>query len=165
MNFMRLIELPVKILKVILGLNMLISLMLIFMNVCLRTFFSISIIWVEPTVIYLIIWSVFLGTGLVYFDDEHISMGLIYDKLSEKGKRILDIFNGIIIMLVSLFLLIYGSQVTKKLYILGQRSMDGNIPLYLIMISIPIGAALVIFATLIKLITNIAQPSIRGDES
>ena len=139
------LDAPVAALKILLGLNMLLSLVLTFVNVLLRTAGTDTIEWVEPLVIYLIMWTVFLGAGLIFSDDEHLTMGLIYDCLPSVWKKVLDVLNGVLTIAASLFLMYFGFLVTRNLYLLGQTSTDGHIPLYLVMLSIPVGGAVTIY--------------------
>lgn len=149
MNWTKLLDVPFKVLKILVGLNMLLALLLLFTNVVLRTAGFTTLEWVEPLVVYLIMWTVFLGAGLVFSGDEHLSMGILYDRVSKPVQRVLDIANNVLIIAVSAFLIYYGWIVTRNLHMLGQKSMDGNIPLYLVMLSIPVGAAVTIVTLLI----------------
>ncbi len=142
--FIKTVDRMVSILRILLGISLLFTLSLLFINVFLRTFTDTSIIWAEPVTIYLIIWIVFLGTGLVFSGDEHLTLGLLYDFVPECWKTVLDRLNQCLTVVVSLFLIYFGFQLTVDLYLLGQRSQDGLIPLYLVMASIPIGAVVTI---------------------
>lgn len=152
MKWAKLLDVPYKVLKILVGLNMLLALLLLFVNVVLRTGGFATLEWVEPLVVYLIMWMVFLGTGLVFAGDEHLSMGILYDRASKPVQRLLDVFNNILVIAVSIFLVYYGSIVTRNLHMLGQKSMDGHIPLYLVMLSIPVGAAVTIITVLVALL-------------
>ena len=159
--FKKMLDVPVSILKILLGINFLGALILIFINVILRTANLATLEWAEPLVIYLIMWAVFLGAGLIFSDDEHLSMGILYDYLPQVGKKILDVFNCILTIAVSFFLIYFGAIVTRNLYVLGQTSMDGNIPLFLIMVSIPLGGLVTIYCLILTWL--IKRPSGQRD--
>jgi len=164
MRWTKLLDVPLKVLKILVGLNMLLALLLLFANVVLRTFGFATLEWVEPLVVYLIMWTVFLGAGLVFSGDEHLSMGIVYDRVSKPVQRVLDVFNNVLVLAVSVFLIYYGSIVTRNLHMLGQKSMDGHIPLYLVMLSIPVGAAVTIITIIIGMLKPNEQPTPAKEE-
>lgn len=150
----KILDAPIRLLKYLIGINMLGALALIFVNVILRTVGQGTIEWVEPLVVYLIMWTVFLGAGLIFSEDEHLSMGILYDFVPHAWKTVFDVFNIVLTTVISIFLIYFGFIVTRNLYVLGQMSMDGNIPLYLIMASIPIGAITAIYCITVNRIKN-----------
>lgn len=129
---------------------MIASLLILFVNIVLRELFSYSFTWIEGSTIYLIIWIVFLGIGIVYWDDSHLSMDFIYEKFSTKTKKVFNLIINILIIITSFYLLIYGFELTKKLYELNQYSTYANIPMYVVTMSIPLGALISIFIVIYK---------------
>lgn len=136
----------IKALQILIGLIMLASLLLVFANVVFRALFNSSIFWGESLTIYLIIGMVFIGTGVVFWDSEHLVMEFLYEKVSEAWKARLDDLSAIFTFLTSVLLMVLGLKVTRDLYSLGQLSPDGSIPLWIVMFSIPFGAFVTVLA-------------------
>ncbi|WP_158738122.1 TRAP transporter small permease [Alteribacillus sp. YIM 98480] len=130
----------IKMLYGLIGLLMLLSLFLLFLNVILREMVNFSFVGIENISIFLIMWIVFIGSGLVFWNDEHISMDFLYDILPLPLRPIIKIIIDILVIITSLLLLYYGSLITNQLYQLNQMSSDGLVPLYMVMMSIPLGA-------------------------
>ena len=146
--------------RYLMGAIMLISLSLLFLNIILREFTSTSFSWVENTTIYLIMWIVFIGTGLVFWDDEHITMDFLYEKVSAGMKKVFHILIFLSVMATAILLLYFGILITNQLFTLKMMSSDGHIPLYLVMISIPLGSIICIISILKPLISR-AQKDVK----
>jgi len=73
---------------------------LLFVNIVLRYVFSQGIFWSDEIVIYLVIFSTFIGASLVTKDEKHLRVDIVPNLL--KGKK-LKYYNFIISLIGSIF--------------------------------------------------------------
>lgn len=147
-------------LKTIIGALLLGSLVLLFLNIVLRQLNLGALSWVENMTIYIVMWIVFLGVGVVFKEDEHISMDFIYDFLPLKIKKVLDVTSVVLVIVTSGFITYYGFFIVQRLELLELTSTDGLVPLYLIYLSIPVGA----IVSIIAVISNYVNKNMRKGE-
>lgn len=95
---------------------------------------------------YLMIWLGILGSAYVAGKKMHVSIDLISNKLSDKGKRKLTVIVSLIVTAFSLLVLVIGgSRLVYITFDLGQRSPALQIPLSLVYLVIPVSGILIIY--------------------
>lgn len=124
----------------------------LFINVILRNLGS-SLVWAEEYAKFAIIWITFGGAGAAVREKAHMSITAFYDVLKPAGKKALDIFINLVGLAFSVFMLYYGSMLVRKVLLTAQTSPTMQLPMWIIYISVPIGAALMLLrygVTLLK---------------
>lgn len=116
---------------------------ILFINVVLRNL-GASIVWAEEFAKFAIIWITFGGCGAAVREKAHMSITAFYDVLNPTGKKALDIFINAVGVLFSLFMLYYGAMLVQKVLVTNQTSPTMQLPMWIIYISVPIGAALML---------------------
>lgn len=133
------------------------SLLLIGLMVCtnsdlfLRFFFHSPIVGMNEITEISLLYITFLGTAYVYHHDAHVVVDMLLYKIYSKSKKILTLINHGLVGLVSLILICSGSLTT--LDHLQRNARNPTIletPVALIIMIIPIGAAILFFEALIK---------------
>lgn len=74
-------------------------------------YIGISVLWTEEIATFSFVWVVFMGAALMVRSDDHFSFDYFKTKLGGKKKYILIIFINMIMLVFSLFLLIYGKEI------------------------------------------------------
>ncbi len=92
--------------------------------------------WTEELARYSFIWTNLLGAVLCVKKSSHATVTALTDKLSEKRRKKIQIFVQIIIFLVALILVIYGTELTLKT--IKQTSAAMKISMALINASVPV---------------------------
>lgn len=92
--------------------------------------------WTEELARYSFIWTNLLGAVLCVKKSSHATVTALTDKFSEKRRKKIQIFVQIIIFLVALILVIYGTELTLKT--IKQTSAAMKISMALINASVPI---------------------------
>lgn len=108
-------------------------------SVISRTLFNKSLTFGEELGQALVIVVTFLGVGYGARKARHISMSAIFDLLNEKYKKIFiyAISSG---TSITMFYLAYlGARYTQSVYALGRVTPALRIPMYLIVVVVPIG--------------------------
>jgi len=123
----------------------------LFINVILRNLGS-SIVWAEEFAKFAIIWITFGGCGAAVREKAHMSITAFYDVLGPGGKKALDVFINIVGVAFSLFMLYYGIMLVQKVVVTAQTSPTMQLPMWIIYISVPIGAALMLLRYAVSLL-------------
>ena len=126
---------------------------ILFINVVLRNVFESSIVWAEEYAKFAIIWITFGGCGAAVRDNAHMKISALYDVVGKKFKLVLDIFVNIIGTAFAAFMVYYGVRLTMTVINTAQVSPTMQLPMWIIYISVPIGAVLMV----LRFITNLIQ--------
>ncbi|MPY98070.1 MAG: TRAP transporter small permease subunit [Actinophytocola sp.] len=116
--------------------------------VILRTFFNEIIFWSEEAIIFLVIFSTFVGAVITLRHNEHVKIDLIAAFLRDSGKRVMA-FLGALVTLVYLgvvgwfaWLLIFEPRSSMT----TTPALD--LPLWVVILPLPIGFTLMFLRTL-----------------
>ena len=71
-------------------------------EVVMRYIFNSPTVWVNEISRFLQIWATYLALTYTFHKKEFIRITVLYDKLNEKGKKILDFISDIFILIFSL---------------------------------------------------------------
>lgn len=103
-----------------------------------------SPMWGEPFSLLCLVWLSLLGSVLVVRKNEHLRVTMFDEKLGEKGMTLTDLLATLCILVFSIFLIVYGAQLTQKG---AANNMAGvNVPYAVMYISLPVTGVLNIFA-------------------
>ncbi|WP_319372070.1 TRAP transporter small permease subunit [uncultured Ilyobacter sp.] len=77
---------------------------------------GIMVTWTGEVSEYAFTWAVFMGAGVMAYENQHFAFTSVLDKLNGKNKIILKIFISIMVLLFSVAILYYGVIITKKFW-------------------------------------------------
>ncbi len=126
----------------IIGIGLLGSVLLVFVNVLLRYILNSSSTWIEEIVRYLIIWITFIGSAVCFRNMSHMGIDLIFSFVKGGVKKAVEIYIIIASIAFMSFLLKYGIDLFLFTQASGQITPALGIKLHWIYIGIPFGAAL-----------------------
>jgi C4-dicarboxylate transporter DctQ subunit len=78
------------------------------LEVLSRNLVGKSFYWAQELIIIMLVWEVFIGAAYIFNTSHLISVDILYEKLGERGKKVLDIINDIVIMIIALIVLRFG---------------------------------------------------------
>lgn len=148
-----------KIEENIIGIGLLTSVVLVFLNVILRYIFKSSSTWIEEAVRYLIIWVTFIGSAVCFRKSSHMGIDLIFSLTKGPVKKGIEIFGLIASLLFMGFLFKYGVDLVLFTKQSGQIAPSLEIKLFWVYMGIPLGAFLS-GIDIIKVLVN----KIKGNE-
>ncbi len=130
--------------KVLVGAIMSAMVLLLFVNVVLRYIFGYAIPWAEEVTRYTLLWTVFVGAGVISREGTHVSMEAFYNiwpaKIQRTGFLLINLF-----CIFTLALIFYlGIGIVKMVIGTGQISEAASIPMWLIYGAFPAGSLLII---------------------
>jgi len=117
-----------KIILIISQMALTVMVILVILTVTLRYVFSTGIGWAEEVPVLLVNLFAFLACAIGVRDHMHISVNIVYNLFppTGKGRRILEYFADVCVLLCGLFLLFFGSMYAKRLFGLpGELPMTG----------------------------------------
>lgn len=133
----------IKILEDILGGSLfIIGLLISLWGVFTRYVLGISQFWTTEIFTMLFVWAIFIGFGTALRDKAHISIDLIYDRVSQKWKNIFDGFAILIGIVFSVFLFVTGLDILTVAYEQGGKTLDVQMPIWITYLILPVGGLL-----------------------
>ncbi|MHC1761172.1 MAG: TRAP transporter small permease [Negativicutes bacterium] len=149
-----------KLCIIILTITLIGMIILIFAQVVARYLFNMPFSWTEELARHLMIWAAFVGSALAYRRNAHLGVDLLIDVMSANWRRIVLIAVHTGIAAFALFLCVMGSQVVARTMV--QSSSALSIPMGLIYLAIPVGAALMLSFSFEKLYSMVMHNDISG---
>ena len=83
------------------------------LNIVLRNLGGIAWLWIPGMTKFLFIWTVFLGTAVLYNRNDHLVMDFFSNRFSAVRRRVLDIVIHAVFLVLLLVLVIYGFIVVE----------------------------------------------------
>lgn len=149
--------------KFVLVFGILTGAIILFINVIMRNL-GMSITWAEEYAKYAIMWMTFAGCGAAVREKAHMNISAVYDIIGKNGKFVLDVFVNLVGIVFSTFMLWYGIHLTIKTYETMQVSPTMMLPMWIVYISVPIGAALMIPRYIVILVDVIRRKFVKEDK-
>ena len=136
-------------------------------QVLLRQIFNIHLWWGEETVVYLIIYSTFLGAVITLRHNEHIAVKVFEPFLGKVGRRRMDIL-GILVTIAYLAIVGYFAWLLLfEPFSTATVTPTLKLPLWVVELAVPLGFTLMLlraFEMLVRLIRGLSA-SADGDKS
>lgn len=127
--------------RIVVGLGLLFTTAIIFVNVVARSFGN-SFVWAEELSRYVLIWITFVGASMCVRNGSHVTMDVVFNRFPPKLKKKLFLLINIFGVVMSLLLTNYGMQIVLKIYSRGQISPTIGLPMYWVYLGVPVGAIL-----------------------
>ena len=144
----------VAVLRVIVGVLLVASVTLNFVNVVARYFFNASIFWAEEAMLFLMVGCVFLGNGVVAWSGRQLRMDVIVGMMPAPVRKILELVSELILITVCLMIVAFAWPVIRDLTLFDQRSQSADIPMVIPQVMVPIGLAIMALLVFLLLLTG-----------
>lgn len=126
-----------------------------FLQVVFRYGLDSSLSWSEEFSRYAFIWAIFLGTAAAARRGQHMAVDLMRETLAGLARRLLELFIAAICVV---FFAVFGyAACLLTVNAMGQISTALEVPIALIDVSAPIGAAI----TMLHLVNGVIQARFR----
>lgn len=132
------------------------NVVLVFVQVIMRSVFNYSLSWSEELSRYIFIWQTWLGASIALKYDEHIKVEIIFSiNKSAKFRKAINILSNIIFFAFSLFLVLNGWQLTNSMISRNTLSSGMRIPLAAVYISLPVSSLAICIRLIPRIINEI----------
>ncbi len=135
--------------RAIVGVLILAGIAVNFANVIGRYVFLQPIIWADETMVYIMVWTVFIGAVLVSFEGQHLKMDFFSIMLPSPWKEIINGIATVSFLAVCVFVIPQTWTVLKLLWNFGQRSVVAEIPLVIPHFALLLGFVLMFLAVVV----------------
>ena len=130
-------------------------------EVIMRYLFNSPTIWVNEVSRFLQIWATYLALTYSFHKKDFIRITVIYDRLNDNGKKILDFISFVFILIFSSFVVYYGWLIAYDSLKVGRTSSTIlDVPSFLTELAIPLCFAFLVLRVIfesIKYIRNFAK--------
>jgi TRAP-type transport system small permease protein len=124
--------------------------LLILTEIFVRYFFDMSTMIADEYSGYLYLASIFLGLAYTFNENAHIRINILTSKMSKKSNRIIDVFAGLITIIVLGFTLYRTIIFTYDSYDMEMLSESVSAtPLYLTQLVMPLGITIFTLSVLV----------------
>ena len=125
-------------------------------EVIMRYLFNSPTIWVNEVSRFLQIWATYLALTYSFHKQDFIRITVIYDRLNETGKKILDFISFIFIIIFSCFVVYYGWLIAYDSLKVGRTSSTIlDVPSFLTELAIPLCFAFLVIRVILEAIKYI----------
>ena len=125
-------------------------------EVIMRYLFNSPTIWVNEVSRFLQIWATYLALTYSFHKQDFIRITVIYDRLNETGKKILDFISFIFIIIFSCFVVYYGWVIAYDSLKVGRTSSTIlDVPSFLTELAIPLCFAFLVIRVILEAIRYI----------
>lgn len=129
-----------------------------FYQVVMRYIFNKSPEWAEESVLYLIIWSIFIISSKLVRDDEHVGADFVITRLPYKVQRVTKIIRCVLAVSFLCVVIWYGFKIVAATFSMDERSTTRlRFPMWLAYLAIPGGSCLILISYLRRLYLLIFQ--------
>ena len=125
-------------------------------EVIMRYLFNSPTIWVNEVSRFLQIWATYLALTYSFHKQDFIRITVIYDRLNENGKKILDFISFIFILIFSSFVVYFGWLIAYDSLKVGRTSSTIlDVPSFLTELAIPLCFAFLVLRVILEAIKYI----------
>lgn len=129
-----------------------------FTNVIARYLFDASLTWASELSIFLFLWSVFFGAAYCFKKDAHIAVTIILDIVPTPIAKGMLVISHVITLAYLAAVSYYGYEYLQLVIDLEERSVDLDIPMWIIYLVIPISFALAAYRVGERLVIILRTP-------
>ena len=125
-------------------------------EVIMRYLFNSPTIWVNEVSRFLQIWATYLALTYSFHKKDFIRITVIYDRLNENGKKVLDFISFIFILIFSSFVVYFGWLIAYDSLKVGRTSSTIlDVPSFLTELAIPLCFAFLVLRVILEIITYV----------
>lgn len=113
-------------------------------EVIARFVFDHSLTWSVETAIYAFIWLTYLSMAEMTRGRDHLAFTMIRDRLNRHGQFVCLVISDIALATVAITIVVYILQPIGDSVAFNQKMSGSDLPLWLALIAIPVGWAMVL---------------------
>ena len=120
------------------------------LNITLRNLGGVTWLWIPGMSRLLFIWTVFLGTAVLYEREDHLIMDFFVNKMKASKRAKLDLIINSVFLIFLALLIIYGLMVVRVR--MGISFETWNFPTAYAYLAAPVSGIIMIFLCINKLL-------------
>lgn len=119
-----------------------------------RYLLNIPLVWTEELGRHLMIWMVFLASTIIYRRKQHISIDLLGDRMSPRGRAILGLVITLVLAFFFVLMVQYGWELTTRT--MTQRSSAMRYPMGYAYAALPVSGVLLLLYAAENAVSDVA---------
>jgi TRAP-type C4-dicarboxylate transport system permease small subunit len=127
-------------------------------NITLRYFFRSPLSWAEEAMLFLMIFSVYIGAVSVAWRQAHIRIDAIIDFAPPRRRRILQVLSTLVTTAVLVPVVLASYRVTSLLFDFDQRSDAMHLPMWIPQAVVPLSLLLIVLMSLLRILVSMNGP-------
>lgn len=137
----------------------LVIVVLMSVNVILRYLFSIGSVWSQELEWHLLVPLILFGTSYAMRHGEHVRVDIVYGRLSEKKRKVVDLIAALLAVAVAALFIWLSLHYVQQAYEIDEGSPDpGGLPhRFLLKGLIPLGFALLLAQAIASALKSFAE--------
>ncbi len=147
-----------RMLEALLGLLLIATILLNFVNVVGRYVFNESVLGAEEVQVYALIWIAFLGAGIVTWRNMHLRMDALSKRLPAALQSALRLCELLLVLAVTGFALLQSWTYVSRMMMLGAISDVSHLPMWTVHAAVLCGLALILLMTVAAAMTGGSPP-------
>lgn len=136
--------------RAIIGTMILVGILINVANVIGRYMFLEPIIWAEEIMIYIMVWTVFIGAILVTYEGQHLKMDVFSVMLPSPFKEIINFIAVAAFLLVCIYVIPNNWIVVELMFNNDQRSVVAEVPMVIPHFALLAGFTLMFIALVVR---------------
>lgn len=141
--------------RFIIGTMILIGILINIANVIGRYVFLEPIIWAEEIMIYIMVWTVFIGAILVSYEGQHLKMDVFSIMLPSPYKEIINFVATASVLLVCIYVIPNNWVVVELMWNNDQRSVVAEVPMVIPHFALLFGFVMIFVAIVVRFRSHI----------
>lgn len=142
--------------RFIIGSMILIGILINVANVIGRYMFLEPIIWAEEIMIYIMVWTVFIGAILVSYDGQHLKMDVFSVMMPSPYKEIINFIATASVLLVCIYVIPNNWIVVELMWNNDQRSVVAEVPMVIPHFAILAGFTLIFVGIVVRFRSHVS---------
>ncbi len=120
-------------------------------EVTARYLFNAPTIWAEELSRLALTWATLLGAAWLVHDGGHVRVTMLLDSLSDRPRRVLEIFSLLFVAAIAALLAVHGWSIAEDSLVRGRTTGSMlDIPIWTSQIAVPVGAVLLTVQCLLE---------------
>ena len=140
------------------GCLILVGVVINFANVVSRHIFQAAIFWAEEILVFIVVWSVFVGLIAVTYRGAHLRMDLVSARIGQPWKMMINGLTFLTFITCGVFAILQSTEVLFLLAKNEQVSVTASVPMV-----VPHSAILIGFVLMVAAVMARWQSYIKGD--
>lgn len=140
--------------------SLVLTTLIIFLQVIMRSVFNSSLTWSEELTRYIFIWQIWLGVSVAQREKQHIRVELLFSFIKNgKFREVINIIATVILIAFNIFLVIYGKNVVGQM--IRRHSLSGamRLPMWIVFLALPVSSAIFCLRLVGQLVLDIKSLS------
>ena len=136
--------------------SLVLTTLIIFVQVIMRSVFNSSLTWSEELTRYIFIWQTWMGVSIAQKDKAHIKVEILKSFVkNQKVIAVVDVIATILLIAFNIFLVTSGVELVQQMISRGNVSSAMRMPMWIVYIVLPLASGIFTLRLLAQVVQDI----------